>query len=111
MMKMVSMKMDPKEREEKYTESAIADRPLYPYGLQVNLDEEAIDKLGIALPEVGKDLALMARVNVTAVSSSENTYGGKTEKRRSVSLQITDLCLGPDEGEGGDAATKLYEKG
>jgi hypothetical protein len=104
-----SVKLDKKAREEKYAESAIAsDGPEYPYGLQLNLDDETIEKLGLALPEVGKDLALVARVNVTAVSASENTYGGKKEKRRSITLQITEMCLEADEGEGKSASAALY---
>lgn len=111
MSKLVSMKLDKKAQEEKYAESAaMPERPAYPYGLEVRLDEEAIDKLGIDLPEVGKDMALLARVNVTAVSSSENTYGGKASKSRSITLQITDLCLEPDAGEGKTASDLLYQK-
>jgi hypothetical protein len=109
MSKLVNMKVDPKTREKDLAVTAApVEGPTYPYGLEINLDEEAIDKLGIALPEVGKDLALLARVSVTRVSSSENTYGGKTEKRRNLSLQITDMCLEPDEGEGKSAAEALY---
>lgn len=109
MSQLKSVKIDKKAREEKYAETSIASEgPTYPYGLQLSLDDETIEKLGLSLPEVGKDMALLARVKVTAVSSSEDSYGGKTEKRRSVSLQITEMCLEPDEGEGKDAADLLY---
>jgi hypothetical protein len=101
------MKLDPKKREEKYAESALVDRPLYPWGLSVTLDEEALDALGMTeLPEVGKPMRLEALVDVTSVSSNESKGGAS----RSVSLQITDLCL---EKPGAKASTesKLYAKG
>lgn len=105
MAKLVSMKIDAKAREKKYEESALVDRPEYPWGLQLRLDEEAIAKLGIDLPEVGKDLMIVARVNVTSVSSHDSATGGKN---RGIELQITDMCLEADTGEGGAAADKLY---
>lgn len=104
MSKLVSMKIDPKKREEKYAETVAADRPIYPWGLGINLDEEAIEKLGGDLPEVGTTMTVIARVDVTAVSSNESASG----KNRSVSLQITDMCLEDDADEGGSAADKLY---
>lgn len=107
MAKLVSMKIDAKARQEKYSESAMVDRPEYPWGLQLNLDEEAIEKLDIDLPEVGKDMLIMARVSVTSVSQQESASGGKN---RGISLQITDLCLEKDSGEGGSAADRLYGK-
>lgn len=107
MAKLVNMKIDQKAREEKYQESALVERPAYPWGLSVNLDEETIEKLGLELPEVGKDLMLVARVNVTSVSANE-TKG--TGTNRSIGLQITDMCLEVDGGEGGSAADRLYGK-
>jgi hypothetical protein len=67
--KLVSMKIDPKAREEKFAETVSADRPSYPYGL--------------------------AKVDVTSVSENERTEGGKPTTQRSVGLQITDLFLEP----------------
>jgi hypothetical protein len=105
--KLVSMKLDPKKREEKYAESALVDRPLYPWGLSVTLDEEALDALGMTeLPEVGKPMRLEALVDVTAVRSDE-TKGGAS---RSVSLQITDLCLEKPAAKT-STESKLYAKG
>lgn len=112
MSKLVSMKIDKKAREERYAETAVASEgPAYPWGLQLNLDNEALEKLGIDLPEVGKTMMIIARVDITAASSSESIEGGKTRQNRSASLQITDLCLEADAGEGGSAAETLYGKG
>lgn len=102
--KLKSMKIDPKARQEKYESSAAMDAPVYPYGLQLHLDNEALENLGIELPKVGKSLMLYARVDVTSVSENESKSGSN----RSASLQITDMCLEADSGEGGSAADKLY---
>jgi len=101
------MKLDPKAREAKYAESALVDRPLYPWGLAITLDEEALEALGMTeLPEVGKPLRLEALVDVTAVSSNESKGGAS----RSVSLQITAMCL-ETPAEKKSTESKLYAKG
>jgi hypothetical protein len=104
--KLVSMKIDPKKREEKYAESALVDRPVYPWGLSINLDEDALEALGMTdLPEVGKPMKLLALVDVTSVSSNESKGGAS----RSVGLQITDLCL-EKAGEKKSTESKLYKE-
>lgn len=107
-MKLVSMKMDTSARS-KYAEPSIsADRPLYPWGLTINLDKDALEKLGLAddLPQVGKGMKLQALVDVTSVSERDSQDGGKD---CSVSLQITDLGLvAVKDTDAGDA---LYDKG
>ena len=73
--KLVSMKMSKSEREEK-SQPAELDRPLYPYGLEVRLDTDALEKLGLeTLPEVGDDMTLLAKVKITGASSSDSEYG------------------------------------
>ena len=91
MQKLVSMKIDKKAREKMAEPSTLlSDAPIYPYGLQLRLDEEALDKLGEDhLPEVGGTVMVLAKAKVTSVSSNESDSG----KRRNVELQITDLCL------------------
>lgn len=111
MAELVNMKIDPKEREEKYKESALVDRPIYPYGLSLNLDDDVMEKLGLAsLPAAGDTLTLTAVVTVTNVS--ENSYadakGGKAKTCQSMSLQITDMGLGPAPSK--DAAKSLYSE-
>jgi hypothetical protein len=111
MLKLKSMKLDKKAREETQpSPSLLADQPIYPYGLQVRLDEDALAKLGLdELPKVDAVMMLIARVTVTSVSSNEHSEpGGKGKhKHRNVELQITDLCL-EDEAEKKDAADTLY---
>lgn len=105
MSKLVSMKLEKKERAE-YKPSLAEDGPVYPWGLNITLDDEALEKLGIeTLPEAGEQLLLIAKVKVTGTSSNDSAEGGK---RQSVSLQIVEMCL-EDGGEKVDAAGKLYQ--
>ncbi len=104
-MKLHSMKLSDKEQE-KVAETVAVEKPRYPWGLGLHLDNEILGKLGIALPEVGKTLMLQARVNVTGAMEEEREGTGK---HRTAQLQITDLGIGPDEGEGQSAADKLYD--
>ena len=106
-MQMTSMKLDKKqesdaqpiEANEKY------DRPAYPCGLCVSLDDDALSKLGIkVLPKVGSVLMLEAKVEVSSVSSYDSQGGGKS---RSVSLQITDLGIGAG-GEDSEPVEKRF---
>jgi hypothetical protein len=105
MAELTSMKLSKAEQKEA-AQPAMTDGPAYPYGLTVNLEDDALEMLEMkTLPKVGATLMLYARVKVTSVSS----YEAGEAKRRSVSLQITDLCLEADKG-GKDADTKLYGK-
>lgn len=96
MSELVSMKMTATERKDQYGPTLAngePEGPVYPYGLSVELRDEALDKVGLKLPKVGTVLTLIARVEVTNVSSNQ---GPDKQKRESVSLQITDLCLEPE---------------
>lgn len=106
MTKLVSMKMSKTERDERNSPTSMAEEgPIYPYGLSLSLDGDALDKVGMsALPEVGEEMLLHAKVKVTSVSSNEHEHG----KHKSVSLQITDLGL-EDAGEKTAAADALYK--
>ena len=61
----------------------------YPYGLEIRLEKEQIDSLGIGIPEVGKKMTLHAMVKVSSISVNE----GVEENNACVSLQITDMEL------------------
>ena len=73
----------------------LASRPSYPFGLQITLDDEELDKLGIdTLPKVGSSLQLTAKVTVSRGSeSASQNEEGKADKQRSLGLQITHLAL------------------
>lgn len=80
------------------TDVAIAtEKPKYPYGLELRLDNESLTKLGITtLPKVGMKLRLEAKVFVESVSEEERADG---KPNRHVGLQITDMALGENPGD------------
>lgn len=82
--------------------------PVYPYGLSLQLDNDSLEKLGLAtMPEVGTTVTVQAKATVTGCSANQYERDGKTETRKSCSLQITDMAVG---GEGkGDVASTLYD--
>ena len=103
-MELKNMKMSDEESKE-YDGSVVASKPEYPYGLQITLNDDAIDKLGLpALPQVGSTMIITARVEVCSVSQYERQ---DQDKERSVSLQITDMALGPDQ-KPSNPGEKLY---
>lgn len=79
--------------------------PKYPWGTELNLEDETLEKLGIdRLPEVGEEVQITAVAKVTRVSASESQGGA----RRSLYLQITDMAVGlPSQS----AESKLYGAG
>lgn len=106
---LVNMKIEPAAREKKYAEAATspAEGNLYPWGLTLSLDDEALEKLGMeALPKADAKMFVYAKATVTRVESTDSAPGGK---RRSVSLQITDLLLEPTKAKR-PAADVLYPK-
>lgn len=66
----------------------------YPWGLQLRLENDELDKLKMKLPRVGDEFCLEAMVRVTNVSESQSA-GNKGD--RAVSLQITKMALEPPE--------------
>lgn len=68
--------------------------PKYPYGLCISLDDDSLEKLGMAgdLPPVGSIINFMAIAKVTSASENEREgMDGKAEKCCRVELQITDM--------------------
>lgn len=77
-------------RSEKVEEASVeSDVPDYPYGLILSLDQDALEKLDIELPDVGDTFFVVAIATVRSVSEH------KSEDRTSqdVSLQIEQLSL------------------
>lgn len=66
-------------------------KPEYPHGLRIYLEKEQLSRLNMSEdPEVGKELELVAKVKVVAVSQDELKGGGE---HKNVTLQITDMNL------------------
>lgn len=114
-MKLVSLELKTEEAKEETMEAREAERPRYPYGTCLYLDEVALKKLGITdIPEVGDELRIMAVGKVTGTSSREYEGGS----HQTLDIQLTEMaCEDADEGEEpaetsmGKAAQKLYGKG
>lgn len=106
-MTMVNMQMSAEEAKEQCGMPSPGNMPKYPYGLCLQLDDDALAKLGIQTPPVvGTKMMLTAVVEVTAVRSQQDQNG---EDESSMDLQVTDMELasgGPSFEE--RAAQKLY---
>lgn len=106
--KLVSMKIDKAERAKMAEPSCMAtDAPTYPYGLSLTLDNDALEKLGIAITDlkVGASMTLVATVEVTSVSSRQTDADDDDE---SAGLQITALCLEDGGTKAKAASAALY---
>ncbi len=97
-----------KEKETKGTEAAMPEmeQPKYPYGLQITLNDESIETLGMTvMPAVGATMTLTAKVKVTGVHINEVLKDEDSTPERRIELQITDMELG--EGKK-DIAKMMY---
>jgi hypothetical protein len=106
-MKLVEMKLDAKEQKKE--SDIVMDKPLYPWGLSIDLNDDALDKLGITeLPDAGDYYTLTARVCVTSVSARQNA----DSETKSMSLQIEALALSDEaaDDDKDDPSDKLYAK-
>ena len=109
-MKMVSMKLKPRKKEDQDKVEAYCDeQDKYPWGLRLNLCNEQLDALGMKdLPKVGSNLTITCAVDVVEARASERQGG---EEQRSVELQVT--AIGLDEGKKVDTdkvESNLYGK-
>lgn len=101
---MKSMKMDEAEQKAYAAPSVMSGQPLYPWGLQITLDDEALKKLGLKeLPKLDQVMAITCKAQVTSVSSRKD---GDDESCDCLQLQITDMEV-VDSGKD-SAAKKLY---
>lgn len=100
MMKMCSMKHSEQEMNDE-EDSVMAEKPEYPYGLEISLQAESLDKLGVKdLPKVGDAFLLAAKAQVCCVMEDD-------EGQRMVRLQITDLALQAGKAEK-STESKIY---
>lgn len=96
----------PKIKNEEKIECCSPERPRYPWGLNIRLENEVIERLGIEdMPEVGEEIMIVAKAKVESVSVHENS--DKT-KNRSISIQITDMAV--EQEKKVDVEKALYGK-
>ena len=97
---MKSMKRSKKDKKETKGEVAIEyEEPDYPYGLGIDLADEALDSLGLTAKsfKIGNEINIVAKVRVDRISSNKSRTG---KNRDSVDLQITDMGLEGAKEEG-----------
>lgn len=112
-MKIVSMERTAAEKKaaEERCKVSPCDTPDYPWGLNLNLGKEELDKLGLTeLPAVGDEFHIYAVCCVTRVSQSASKGG---DEHKGVELQITHMgAMLEDEAKPqtayAKAASKLY---
>jgi hypothetical protein len=108
---LVSMKIDKAAREKRYAEPATlaTDAPEYPWGVRLQLSDEELEKLGIdTLPAIESEVLVYAKAMVVS-TSVEDSAGGPA--RKSLSLQITDLCLEAPGASKKSDAEAIFGKG
>lgn len=86
-MPMTNMKKEP-EVEEMPGEVEM-DECVYPEGLQVELETDDLEKLGLSVPMLNRSIKFEAEAVVSCVSAEE-TFGGM---EYCVTLQITDMNI------------------
>jgi hypothetical protein len=75
--------------------------PKYPYGLEIRLEKEQLNKLGLENCEIGDIYIITASADVKSVSENEGeTVDGEDNYSKIVTLQITDMAIeeGPSDG-------------
>ncbi len=101
-MQMQDMKLSPEESAEQGS-TVMAEKPDYPYGLKLSLDEESLSKLGLVNPIVGQRIMIQAYADVCCVSAYQD-QGSEMEMK--ADLQITDMAA--QKMSGNDVQSKLY---
>jgi len=97
---MISMRLSKKDLKlrEKLSvpEPSYENMESYPWGLEITLNEDCCNKLGLDVADysVGDVLFLECRATVKSISQNSTEM---SVKNRSMSLQITDLGLEPEE--------------
>lgn len=84
---------DKKREREQWDKPMMADMEDYPYGLQIQLDNETIVKLGLGDIDTADEVDIVACGVI--VSDNINTVGGKT--RRSMTIQLQKLAISQEE--------------
>jgi hypothetical protein len=74
----------------------------YPYGLEIRLGNEEIEKLGIDVygVSVGDEVALMAKATVKEVNEREMMKDGETMTDKNCTFQITELAIHQEPEKG-----------
>jgi len=95
-MKTVSMKLSAADKKASMDGAMVDDGGDYPYGLQLRLDTQQIDKLGLKGVMVGDECVIEGK-GVVTMYREEATNGSKPEC--TAEIQITDLGVAESSGQ------------
>lgn len=88
------MKNEKKDEKESTIACSNYEEPDYPYGLNISLQKEQLEKLDIKeLPKVGSKMMMTIAVEVSSISSRQH----KDEDHKCMDLQITDIEIGKEK--------------
>ncbi len=106
---MIDMKVSKKDAEKETPEAIEQTEPKYPWGLQLNMDNDELKKLDLMdeKVEVGDEMTIRAVCKVLSVSEDESLNMGT---RKNIRYQITEMEIEGDT-EPEKMAKKIYKKG
>lgn len=107
MAEMKDMKLSPKEQKELSEPTSMVDKPEYPWGLQLSINDEEYEKLFSSPPQIGEVFMVQAKAKVTGINLSNREDG---EDRKNVQLQIIEMGL-EKEAPKKEASEAMYGKG
>lgn len=104
---LINMENTPQEAKAQVGLTPESDAPKYPWGLEISLNDDSLDKLGIeTLPAVGTAVTIVAKATVSSTSERATESDGACA---SMCLQITEMQLsGVQEDALGRATKALY---
>jgi hypothetical protein len=98
-----------KDEAKEYATPSVGDAPKYPWGLQINLCDDDLKKLGISNMPAGTKVTIVAEANVTSEGTNQNQSG---ETENNMTLQITSMDItGVNGTSAADKAKTLYSAG
>jgi hypothetical protein len=96
--KMVSMELDDEDVIDAIMPMPMPEKPRYPCGLKICLDQRQLAKLGLEPDcEIGDVIDMRAFARVTSVSMNETEHSGQECR---IELQIEELALEDESQEG-----------
>ncbi|MGH2612062.1 MAG: capsid staple protein [Rhabdochlamydiaceae bacterium] len=105
---MVSIELDSAEGEKDTIETAENEKPKFPLGTTITLDDDLIKKLGIKkMPEIGDQFSIEGIAHVTSVSN----YESQETSHRQICIQFSEMsCAGYKEDYFKKVGKKIYGK-
>jgi hypothetical protein len=107
---MINMQVDEKDAKKETIEAIENEEPKYPWGLQLNMNNDELEKLGLMDEKikVGDEIRIEAVCKVIGVNEDETLNEGI---RKNVRYQITEMEIETEEeSEPQKMAKKIYKK-